>query len=87
MSNDSILKMEFKKNNKSIILYKDKYESNDMFLDRGWFIISQRYNNNYQYDEIMKMSKLYVNIKYLNCKYDKDIMNKINFLEKNMLTK
>lgn len=70
--------MEFKKNGISIIMDKNEYESNDLFTSRGWFIINQRpYEIFKNYDEIIKNSKIWINMKFKKCKYDRYTENQI----------
>lgn len=73
--------MEFTKKGISIILYKNISEPDEIFLKRGWFIISQP-NVQENYDEILRLSKIWENIKYKNCIYSKSIMQKIEEMEK-----
>jgi len=64
----------FNKNNISIVLEKDKYESIDIFIKRGNFIINHSENeiiNNY--DNLVKLSKLFINQKILKMKYNKNL--------------
>lgn len=75
--------MEFYKDNYSIILNKENNESYEMFYQRGKFIIHQ---NNPNFDELVKLSKVYVNIKFRNCIYPDKLVNKIKQMEKNILT-
>ena len=75
--------MEFSKDGNMIFLFKKKYESNEIFMKKGWFIISQP-NLSENYDNILKLSEIYINIKFLNCIYDSKIMFKINEMEKYM---
>jgi len=76
--------MEFRKNGKSIIITKDEGESDDLFFLRGWFIVSQDLFK-FTIDELIKLSKIYTNINYLNCVYNSEMMEKIKNLEKNIL--
>ena len=65
---------KFNKNNISIILEKDKYESIDNFMKRGYFIINHSEKeiiNNY--DNLVKLSKLFINQKILKMKYNKKL--------------
>ena len=73
--------MEFKKNGYSLFLYKNNLESDEIFLKKGWFIISQP-DILTNFDEILRLSKIWVNIKFKNCKYHNSIMNKLNEMEK-----
>jgi hypothetical protein len=74
--------MEFTKKGISILLEKEINESDDMFLDRGWFIVSQPKNSNM--DELIKYSKIWVNNKYLGCKYNRDLIDRVKQMEKYM---
>lgn len=67
--------MEFFKNGKSIILKKDESESYDMYYERGKFIINQ--NNSKNLDDLIKLSKIYINIKFKKCIYNKEIFKLI----------
>ena len=73
--------MEFKKNGFSLFLYKKNSESDEIFLKKGWFIISQP-DILTNYDEIIRLSKIWVNIKFKKCVYHKHIMNKLDYMDK-----
>ena len=75
--------MEFKKNGISIILNKNKSEPEELFFKKGWLIINQNNELFKNYDEIIKLSNIWINQKYKKCKYSKDIYNKINQLKNN----
>ena len=74
--------MEFSKNGNSIFLEKDLNECKDLFIRRGWFIISQNNINNLE--ELNKYSKLWINIKFKGCKYSNHIHKIIYSMEKNL---
>ena len=74
--------MEFCKNGKSIILNKQLGESDEIFFNRGFFIINQSKLNNL--NELEKLSKIWANIKFKGCKYPNFISNKIKYMEKNI---
>tara|TARA_B100000886_G_scaffold340147_1_gene308130 strand:+ start:1756 stop:1980 length:225 start_codon:yes stop_codon:yes gene_type:complete len=74
--------MEFLKNGKSVIIKKDENESYDMFYERGNFIISQINSKNL--DDLIKLSKIYINIKFKKCIYNKDIYNIIKKMKENI---
>lgn len=76
--------MEFSKNGRSIIIYKDIGESDQMFFERGNFIISQDEINNLNFLE--KMSKIYCNIKYKRCVYSNNINKIIKSMEAKILS-
>lgn len=73
--------MEFYKNGKSIILNKEIGESDEIFYNRGLFIINQPNLNNLK--DLNKLSKIWANMKYKGCKYPSFISKKIKFMEKN----
>ena len=73
--------MEFTKNGLSIILYKNISDPDEIFLKRGWFIVSQP-DIKKNYDEILRLSKVWENIKFKNCVYNKNLMEKIEEMNK-----
>ena len=75
--------MEFKKNGKSIVLQKNDYESDEIFLKKGWFLISQP-DIIKNYDENLRLANIWINKKYKNCVYNKNLMEKITDMEKSM---
>lgn len=72
--------MEINKNGKSIYIKKEDDESYDIYYDRMWFIISQEEIN----DDIDRMSKIWINIKYRKCRYSPYLYNKVINMEKKM---
>ena len=77
--------MEFKKNGISIFLEREVSEPDKLFLERGWFIVSQP-NNLKNFDENVRLSKIWVNYKFKNCKYNNDIISKINSMNDNIIS-
>ena len=75
--------MEFKKNGKSIVLQKKDYECDEIFLKKGWFLISQP-DIIKNYDENTRLSNIWVNKKFKSCIYNKNLMEKLTDMEKNM---
>ena len=76
--------MEFSKNGLSLILYKNNSESDEIFLKRGWFLINQP-DIIKNYSEILRLSKIWVNVRFKNCIYSKNIMSKIEEMDKNYI--
>jgi len=74
--------MEFSKNGISIILNKNLGESDEIFFNRGLFIISQPKLNNFQ--ELIKLSKVWSNYKYKGCVYSYSLNKQITDMEKHM---
>ena len=75
--------MEFKKNGYSLFLYKKNEESDEIFLKKGWFVISQP-DILTNYNEIIRLSKIWENVKFKNCEYHPSIMKKIEAMERNL---
>jgi hypothetical protein len=74
----------FKKGNIVCLVEKDIYESFEKFNERGWFIVNQVIKSNLNYNEIVRLSKIWANIKYDGCVYNSSLMNRISELEKNI---
>ena len=73
----SLTIMEFSKNGLSIIVKKDENEPDNFYYERYWFIISQNMNKYKNMEELIKLSKIWINIKYLKCKYSSSITRKV----------
>tara|TARA_Y200000002_G_C22487769_1_gene581634 strand:+ start:603 stop:830 length:228 start_codon:yes stop_codon:yes gene_type:complete len=72
--------MEFCKNGKSIILHKELGESDEIFYNRGLFIINQSKLNNLS--DLERLSKIWTNMTFKGCRYPHFISNKIKYMEK-----
>lgn len=59
-------------------------EPQELYIDRCRFIVSQKINNRGDYDELIKLSHMFVNIKYYKCTYSDSIMKKIKLLQENI---
>ena len=77
--------MEFSKNGISILLEKEKGETDKVFYDRGNFIINQPNINNL--DFLIKFSKIYVNMKHKNCIYSPNPNKIVKDMESKMKKK
>jgi hypothetical protein len=76
--------MIFIKNGKFINVEKDDFEPREKMLERGWFAINVLINNPQMgRDEIIKLSKIWSNIKYDKCKYS-DLIHAL--IKKNTLS-
>ena len=69
--------MNITHNGKLYLFKKDDNQSKDIYYDRCWFIARQETKN--EEDNILnkQLSDIYINMKYLGCRYSKDIENKI----------
>ncbi len=74
--------MEFSQNGFSVVVQKYQYESDEMFFDRGWFIVSQIDDKTDNLDEIVKLSKVWSNMKYMNCRYSHRLFKKVEEMSK-----
>jgi hypothetical protein len=74
--------MEFCKNGNSIILNRESAESDEVYFNRGWFIISQPKLNNF--NELEQLSKVWSNYKYKGCSYSHSLNKQITDMEKHM---
>ena len=70
--------MEFSKNGNMVIIDKDDDEIYDLFINRCEFILNNL--SNIDYKKLLKLSFIYINYKYYNCKYNNDIMIELNKL-------
>jgi len=76
--------MEFSYNGISLFLKKNKFESDDIFNKRAWFIIKQNPKNIEELNQIINYSIFWINMEYYNCKYNDSITDKIFLLKKNI---
>ena len=67
----------------SFTFKKDELESDLFFTERCWFIANfyEKWMDEYNdYQELIKFSKLWSNIKFKNCEYSLSIMEKLRYL-------
>lgn len=74
MSSD---KSVFIKNGKYVVLQRSCGESYEQFLERGWFVV-RALNKKKDIDNIIKLSRVFINVKYHNCKYSKELHTEID---------
>lgn len=72
--------MEIEYNGISYSFKNITQESDEIFYNRIWFIIKNEPKNIKELDILEKYSKIWINIKYLKCKYNKELTLKINKL-------
>lgn len=60
------------------IINKQECEAREKFLERGNFIVSQKPKDENEYEENELYSRLYINVKYLNCTYNKQVLDKLD---------
>lgn len=66
--------------NKLYIIERNKNESIEIFYQRSIFIIKNIDNKNELKNDIILLSKIWINLKTLNCKYNKKIIDRISNL-------
>jgi hypothetical protein len=60
-------------NNNFIIIEKNSDESEEQFIERGYFIIKYMLNNKINLNEVIPISNIFINIKYNKCSYSPEI--------------
>jgi len=73
-------KMVILNENKLYIIERNKNESIEIFYQRSIFIIKNIDTKNELKNDIILLSKIWINLKTLNCKYDKKIIDRISKL-------
>jgi hypothetical protein len=74
----------FIKNGYYCILNRDKGESYEKFIERGYFIVSQKPTNSKDLDKYTTYSRINNNIIYNKCTYNNDIHLLITEMIKNL---
>ena len=67
---------------KIYVIDKIKYEPRERFIRRAWFVIKLLSLTDISYNDAIRISKLWANVKYLGCEYSEKIMNELNLFEK-----
>ncbi len=57
------------------IVNKKSYEPDEHYLERVNFITNQKPTTQKEFDKVELYSKIYINVKYLKCTYQKQVMN------------
>lgn len=71
----------FRKGSVIVIVDKNENEPMEQFIERGNFIVKQNPRNDSEYEKYVLFSRIYMNIKYLGCEYDPNIMKEINVMK------
>lgn len=72
----------FQKRGFACYVNQESGEPYEHFLERGFFVVSQKIENEKDYDEANKFSKIYMNVKMNRCEYSPEVMNKLAEFEK-----
>jgi|688.fasta_scaffold244881_3 hypothetical protein len=73
-------KMVIINENKLYIIERNKNESIEIFYQRSIFIIKNIDNKNELKNDIILLSKIWINLKTLNCKYNNKIIDRLSKL-------
>jgi hypothetical protein len=76
----------FMKNGRIVELYKDYGESEEHFIERGNFVVSQNIETSDDHKKAVKLSRLYRNVQF-GARYSITLMNCLNEMETNMYEK
>ena len=82
--NNNIIIMIINTQHFTYTLEKDPYESDDIFYDRFWFIVSQQPKNKTEFKKYLDYSYIYVHIRHHNVTYEPYIMENIEKYSKNL---
>ena len=74
----------FIKNTTYCYINRDIGESYERFLERGYFVVSQKFTTTDEFEKILLYSRIWCNIKYNKCKYNKKVLDVISKLETNI---
>ena len=72
----------FIKNGNFYTVQRDKFESIERFNERGWFVASMSPKTNVEFKEAIRLSRIWVNMKFNYCTYDSILTDKINNIVK-----
>ena len=62
-------------------LAKTKSESSEQFYERMWLFINNVDKYTTKHEKLIVLTKIWSNVKYLNCKYDLNIMAEVKQLK------
>ena len=58
---------------------QDKYETREVFLERVWYILKiLKAKPDKKIEKLIRLSRLYSNVKRLGCKYNQNLMDESN---------
>jgi len=76
-SNDFIKYDIFEHNGKFYTIQQLKFEVRERFMERVWYILNKIDKSEVSFNELIKLSIIWSNVKHLKCVYNDDIMKKI----------
>lgn len=60
------------------MLERDKYETVERFNERGWFVAKKQPKTIGEYNRLVNLSRMFVNVKYNDAVYSSDIMKELS---------
>lgn len=67
-----------------IAIKKETGEPHEHVIERGYFVVSQQPETQEEYEEAVRFSRIYINKKYKQCKYDEEIENAVTEMSSRM---
>ena len=67
----------FLKNDKFYLIKKDKYEPMERFNERGWFIAYMHPKTSEEFNEAVRLSRVWSNMKFDKCVYSDELTIKL----------
>ncbi len=55
-------------------IYREPFESETYFFERGWYIVSKKPTNKKEFEESIRLSRIWSNVKFKKCEYSPDVM-------------
>lgn len=63
---------------------RDPNESYDMWVKRSWFVVSQYPEDDEEFKDVVKFSRIWINIRFFDMSYPSEIMDMIKKMEENV---
>lgn len=76
--------MIFKKDSCVINLTRDPFEPEELFIERGYFVVSQKPKSKQEFNYAILYSRIYINYNFKNCNYTDYIIMELNKMIKNL---
>mgnify|MGYP002075881669 CR=1 FL=1 len=74
----------FRKDTTICLIQKNEAENIDKFNERGNFVVKQKPQNDREYNKTVLYSNIYINTKYLKCKYSDGITKELEKMKENL---
>lgn len=74
----------FNKGSYVCVVTRDQYEPYEWYINRGQFVAACKPQTLEEYNEAIRLSRIYANIKFQKCGYEKSTMDEIKKIEGKM---